>query len=107
MMLQNKEWKASASMVNFGKLISQYALYAAMFCPLHSSISIEQHKKHLCNPSSHYRNTEDSLVRHAPHMSMHESHNASISAILNLIRNIIAVISVSAIFVSRTEAIML
>jgi len=37
-----------------GKLISQYALYSAMFCPLCSKISKEQHEKHLCNPSSHY-----------------------------------------------------
>jgi len=37
-----------------GTPISQYASYSAMFCLLHS-ISKEQHKKHLCNPSSHYR----------------------------------------------------
>jgi len=47
MMLQNKG-------LITGKLISQYTSYAAMFCLLHSSISIEQHEKHLCNPSSHY-----------------------------------------------------
>ena len=33
---------------------SQYASYSDMFCPLHSSISKEQHEKHLCNLSSHY-----------------------------------------------------
>jgi len=38
-----------------GNPISQYTLYAAMFCLLHCSVSIEQHKKHLCNPFSHYR----------------------------------------------------
>jgi len=37
-----------------GTPISQYALYLAMFCLLHSNISKEQHEKHLCNPSSHY-----------------------------------------------------
>ena len=36
-----------------GKPVNQYASYEAMFCPLHSSISIEQHKKHLGNPPSH------------------------------------------------------
>ena len=35
--------------------ISQYASCSAMFCPLHSNIGKEQHEKHLCNPSSHYR----------------------------------------------------
>jgi len=38
-----------------GTPISQYTSYSAMFCPLHSNISKEQHEKHLCNPSSHYR----------------------------------------------------
>ena len=51
-MLQNKEWKAH---LNGELLESPYASNAAMFCPLHSIISIEQHKKYLCNPSSHYR----------------------------------------------------
>ena len=55
-MLQNKEWQACALMVNYWKAICQYTSYAAMFCPLHRSIIIEQHEKHLCNPSSHYGN---------------------------------------------------
>jgi len=38
-----------------GKPISQYASYSAIFCPLQSNIGKEQHEKHLCNPSSHYR----------------------------------------------------
>ena len=37
-----------------GATISQYTLYSAMFCLLHSNISEEQCEKHLCNPSSHY-----------------------------------------------------
>jgi len=41
--------------VIIGIPISQYASYSAMFCLLHSNISKEQHEKHLCNPSSHYR----------------------------------------------------
>ena len=45
-----------------GELISLYASYAAMFCPLHNSISIEQHEKHLCNPSSHYGNMDVKFV---------------------------------------------
>jgi len=40
--------------IDTGKPISQYTSYSAMFCPLHSNISKEQHEKHLCNPSSHY-----------------------------------------------------
>ena len=39
-----------------GAPISQYASYSTMFYPLHSNISKEQHEKHLCNPSNHYRN---------------------------------------------------
>jgi len=35
--------------------ISQYASYSTMLCLLHSNINKEQHEKHLCNPSSHYR----------------------------------------------------
>jgi len=42
--------------LTFGAPISQHASYSAMFCPLHSNISKEQHEKHLCNPSSHYGN---------------------------------------------------
>ena len=48
MMPQNKECMTSAPQwLIIGKPISQYALYAAMICPLHSSISIEQYEKHL------------------------------------------------------------
>jgi len=32
--------------------ISQYIFYSALFCPLHSNISKEQHENY---PSSHYR----------------------------------------------------
>jgi len=38
-----------------GKPRSQYASYSAMVCPLYNNMSKEQHEKHLCNPSSHYR----------------------------------------------------
>jgi len=38
-----------------GTPIGQCASYSALFCPLHSSISKEQHEKHFCNPFSHYR----------------------------------------------------
>jgi len=65
--------------------ISQYASYSAMFCPLHNNISKGQHEKHLCNPSSHYENTENVLVKRSgiPHISIGGSHNTSISALLN------------------------
>ena len=56
-----------------GKPISQYASYKAMFCLLHSSIRIEQHEKHLCIYPAITENTEDTLVKHASHISMHES----------------------------------
>jgi len=46
--------KHASQRLIIGKPISQYALYLAMFCPLYSNISKEQHKKHLGNPSSHY-----------------------------------------------------
>jgi len=51
-------------------------------------------------------NTEDSLVECPPHTLMREIHNALISAMSNSFHNIIAVKSVSVIFVSCTEAIM-
>ena len=35
--------------------ISQYTLYSAMFCLLHTTICKEQHKKHPCTLSSHYK----------------------------------------------------
>jgi len=52
-------------------------------------------------------NTEDPLVKCMPYnFLMHESQNVSISAMSNSFHNIMAVRSVSAIFVSRAEAIM-
>jgi len=46
--------KCTPQKIIIEKPISQYALYSAMFCPLHSNTGKEQHEKHLCNPSSHY-----------------------------------------------------
>ena len=44
-----------AAKINYiGKPISQYTLYSAMFCLLHSNIGKGYHEKHLCNPSSLY-----------------------------------------------------
>ena len=65
-MLKNKEWQAHTSI---GKPISQYALYSAMFCPLHSTISIEHEKAPLQSTSSHYR-THGRFTReaHAPYL---------------------------------------
>jgi len=71
-----------------------------MFCLLHSSISIEQHKSTSAIHLAIMENMEDSLVMRARHISMHENSNALISEL------IIALTSVSAIFVSFTEAIM-
>jgi len=69
-----------------GKPISQYASYSAMFCPLYSNISKEQHEKHLCNPSSHYGKYGEYTCETA-HPARHSTKSAS------------------AIFMSRTEAI--
>jgi len=87
------------------KPISPYISYAAMICPLHSNINIEQCEKNFCNPSAITENMKDSLVKRVPHILMHESHNVSISAMSNSFHNITAVRSVSVIFVSCTEAI--
>ena len=73
-----------------GTPISQYTSYSAIFCPLHSNIGKEQHKKHLCNPSSYYRKygeyTREML---APYLDS-ESHSISISAMVNFFHNIIS-----------------
>ena len=89
--------------------INQYASYSTMFCPLHTNINKEQHEKHLCNPSSHHGNTENILVKCAPHILICESYNTSISAIFILFHNIVSkhsMRSASAIFMSRTETFM-
>ena len=52
-------------------------------------------------------NAEDLLVKCAPQISMHESHNALILTMLNPFHSIMSVRIVSAIFVPRTEAITL
>ena len=81
------------------KPISQYALYPAMFCSLHNSISVENMKSTSAIYPTITENMEDSLVKRVPHIL------TSISAISNSFHNITAVRSVSAIFVSCTEAI--
>ena len=49
--------------------ISQYTSYSAMFCPVHSNISKEQHENHLYNPSSHYgKYGEYTREMHAPYL---------------------------------------
>jgi len=71
--------------VNVGSTISQYTLYLAMFCPLHSNISKEQHESisaiHLANTE----NSKSKLMKCAPHISIRESHNTSISVIYNIV----------------------
>jgi len=64
--------KCTPQRLIMGKPISQYALYSAMFCPLYSNISKEQHEKHLCNPSSHTENTENIPVKCVPHIFIRE-----------------------------------
>jgi len=63
--------KCAPQRLIIGKPISQYALYSAMFCPLCSNISKEQHEKHLCNPSRNYRKyREYTLEMHTPYLDM-------------------------------------
>jgi len=52
--LDASKQRMASALLNGELLEILYASYVAMFCPLHSGISIEQHKKHLCNPSSYY-----------------------------------------------------
>jgi len=52
-------------------------------------ISKEQHEKHLCNLSSQCGSMKNSLEKRAPHISIWESHNASISAMTNSFHNIV------------------
>jgi len=87
---ENTLMKSVPQRLIIGKPISQYVSYSAMFCPLHSNIGKEQHEKHLCNPSSHYGNTENILVKCAPHILICESHSISISAMANSFHNIIS-----------------
>ena len=51
------------------------------------------------------KNMEDSLVKRGTRISISESHNVSISAMSNSFHTITAVRSVSAMFMSCTEAI--
>ena len=73
-----------------GTPINQYASYSAMFCLLHSIISKEQHEKHLCKPSSHYRKYGEYARKMSAHILIREGHNASISAMLNSFHNIVS-----------------
>ena len=50
-------------------------------------------------------NTENSLMKHVPHISIRKSHNASISAMSDSFHTIVSMRDASAIFMSRTEAI--
>jgi len=79
---ENTLVKRTPQRLIIGKPISQYASYSAMFCPLHSNISKEQHEKHLCNPSSHYENI---LVKCAPHISICKSNNVLIFCNVELV----------------------
>ena len=94
-------------MVNYWKAHKpvRFICSYCMFCPLHSSISI---KSTSAIHTAITENTEDSLMKFAPHILMCESHSTLISlSHFELISyNIIAMTSVSTNFVSCTEAIM-
>ena len=51
--------KCAPQQLIIGAPISQYTSYSAMFCPIHSNISKEQHENHLYNPPSHTENAEN------------------------------------------------
>ena len=53
-MFQSKNGERTPQWLIIGRPISQYASSAAIFCLLHSYISIEEHEKHLYNPSTCY-----------------------------------------------------
>ena len=79
--MENTLVKCAPPKINYWK--AHNTSYSAMFCLLHSNIGKEQHEKYLCNLSSHTENTENILVKHAPHISIRESHSVSISAMAN------------------------
>jgi len=67
-------WCALQGLI-IGTLISQYALYSALLCSLHSSISKEQHEKYPCNPSSYNRKYgECACETHAPKINYWKTH---------------------------------
>jgi len=45
--MENVLVKCAPQRLIIGKPISQYASYSAMFCPLYSNISKDQHEKYL------------------------------------------------------------
>jgi len=103
-MLQ-KEWRVHTSKLNYWKahkpvrFIRSYVLYDTQQYKHRTTYVKSTSAIH----ASITENTEDLLVMCVPHISMRETHNASI---LNSFHNKVAVISVSAIFMSHTEAIM-
>jgi len=67
--MENVLVKHAPQRLIIGKPISQYTSYSAMFCPLCSNISKEQHEKYFCNPYSHYRkHGEYTCETHAPYL---------------------------------------
>ena len=52
--------------------ISQHTSYSLIFSPLHRIINGEQHEKYLYNQSSHCKNTEFEIVKHAPQLSINK-----------------------------------
>jgi len=82
--MENMLMKCAPQGLIIGTPISQYALHSAMFCPLHGNISKEQHHPVITE------NTENTLVKHAPHTSIHESYNASVSVMSNSFHNIVS-----------------
>ena len=75
-------------MVNFEKPISQYTLYSAMFCLLHSNIRKNTAWK--APMQSIQPLSINSLVKCMHHFSLRESHYASITAMSNSFHNIIS-----------------
>jgi len=97
---KTKNGERMAQWLIIGKPKSQYASYAAMFCLLHSSISIRS------TSVIHPENTKDVFVMHAPYLDAWKPYSLNFNNFkLILYSSITAVRSFSGMFVYRTEAI--
>jgi len=105
-MFQKKEWQVYPSRINnrnAHKLVRFVCSFVISVTQLYKPRITWKASLQSIHPIR--ENTEDSLLKYTPRISIQESHNVSISAMLNWFNKIIAVRSVSAIFRSRAEAI--
>ena len=81
--MENTLMKRAPQRLIIGKLISQYASYSALFCPLHSNIGKSSIKSIATIHPAFTENMENIIVECALLISIRESHNVSISEMLN------------------------